>query len=353
MKKITFSVALIALALYQPLKAQITITSADMPAIGDKIVMATDSTPTVTAGGNGANQTWAMSALKTQKVDNMVGMTPAATNYSKYFGPATVAYSHTSSLENFSFYNITATAMDYSGTVLTRNSVTEENVFAPQDQELPLPATYNAKWSVIYRAYDKIVANGFPGYDSSMATVYGIPHDTIDAWGTITTPLGTYNCIRQRDVSIIYDSIYYHSTSSNTWVSLFNIGTPAKFYAYIWYANTLHQPIVELITDSTGKTVSSATWLKSQVTGIEEINSNSTTILFPNPVTTRLTMQVTSPDTRFVKIFDITGRELITATTDNNMAFINTSAFPAGMYLYVTTDKIGNVTDRGKFTVSK
>jgi hypothetical protein len=351
MKKITLLFAVGAL-IYQPLKAQITMTSADMPAIGDKIVIATDSTPTVMAGGKGANQTWAMSALKTQKVDNLVGITPAATNYSKYFGQATVAYSHTSSLEDFSFYNVAASDLQYSGTVLTRNSVTEENVFAPLDNVLPLPATYNSKWGTIYRATDKIVLTGFPGYDSSMATIYSIPHDTIDAWGSITTPLGTYNCLRERDVEVEYDSIYYHSTASNTWVSLFSTGGAIKFYAYVWYANTLHQPLVTLITDSTGK-VASATWLKSQVTGVEEININSTTILFPNPVTTRLVMQVASLDTKYVKVFDMTGREIGAATVDNSMAYINTSAYPAGMYLYVTTDKAGNVTDRGKFTVSK
>lgn len=353
MKKSTLSFTAIAVfASFISVKGQITLTSADAPKSGDTYVLATDSTASsFTIGNAGASQTWNFSALAAQKTDNCTAMAPSATPYQSVYPNATVAVSHSNSLATYVYYTVSSSAESSPGSSVMKNSNTEFDVINPEDKILPFPATYKSHWSGAYRDVDKLAYSSIPGYDSIETVLYIVAYDSIDAWGTITTPLGTFNSLRDNHWETDYDTTYYHTTGGS-WTDLGGFGASFNEYAYIWYANNTHQPLVLASTSSTGA-ISQVQWLKAEVVGINELENNDVARVYPNPAKTLLTMQFSSVQTGYAIVLDVTGKQMDKIDINNSKAELNTSAYANGLYLYQVFDKQGTVMCNGKFSVVK
>ncbi|MBK8723465.1 MAG: hypothetical protein IPL95_14735 [Saprospiraceae bacterium] len=64
MKKLSYITLLMVVLLNKSLTAQITITNASFPAVGDTLNEAVDNSPAVNNGTVGGSQTWDFTALK-------------------------------------------------------------------------------------------------------------------------------------------------------------------------------------------------------------------------------------------------------------------------------------------------
>jgi Secretion system C-terminal sorting domain len=92
------------------------------------------------------------------------------------------------------------------------------------------------------------------------------------------------------------------------------------------------------------------------LTGVPVINSTAianSVLAYPNPASTEITFKMSTGDNRYITILDITGRSLWDAPIYNNQVQLNVTAYPAGIYLYEITNKSGEITGRGKFSVMK
>jgi hypothetical protein len=93
------------------------------------------------------------------------------------------------------------------------------------------------------------------------------------------------------------------------------------------------------------------------LTGDPTVNSvakaDNSVLAYPNPASTEITFKISSGENQFIRISDITGRELSSSLIYNNQVQINVSAYASGIYIYEVFDKSGNAVNRGKFSVVK
>ncbi len=167
-KKPTFFILLLCLIGMSKISmAQITMTSADMPHIGDGLIIVTDANPTMAAGSSGASQAWNFSALHTSSVDTEYMQNPANTKYGTAFPAATVVVTNSQS----SYYEtVGSTLFALVGQV---NFSTLDYLWyvQPQNEILVLPCSFQSQWVQNYLFWNKTAITA-PGYDSLMNVGY-------------------------------------------------------------------------------------------------------------------------------------------------------------------------------------
>jgi hypothetical protein len=201
--------------------AQITITSADSLRSGQCFVYAVMDTvvaANLAIGTPGTNRTWNFSTLRRQ-----VGIPDYTTCFNKvnasmpgaaYFPTATHADPYQGGVI---YYQITNTMMAYLGN--GDLSGAHQRNGKPQ-REITYPMAYGTAFRDTFKRY--ITGNPI---DSSVSN-----HiiTTADAWGSITTPLGTFNAIR---TTTVHDFI--------------RLGDSGKVTTQSWWVNGYARPIVQ------------------------------------------------------------------------------------------------------------
>lgn len=172
--------------------AQISITSDDLLGlIGDIGIVLTDTNDAVAVnvGAAGENQFWDFSTLSIKGITvNNTFKQPSQTSYADSFPQANLlqrfSYGISGDLQGYFFYNIESEFMDYLGNVSENMG---ETYLEREYERTTLPLNYGDSW--ITGEIDT-VSYPLPMYDSTCTT--------IDAWGTITVPAGTFECLRFR-----------------------------------------------------------------------------------------------------------------------------------------------------------
>src|SRR5579872_879793 len=120
MKKIYFSILLLASIAAQPVKAQLTLTkAANEPVIGDNITLQGYDSTSVIPKNIGAGQTWNFSTLSVNTFSQANTYTTVASTPSPALYPsATIAAAEVSgSNTNYEFYQSTASTFEYAGSL--------------------------------------------------------------------------------------------------------------------------------------------------------------------------------------------------------------------------------------------
>tara|TARA_B100000674_G_scaffold44090_1_gene30494 strand:- start:10158 stop:11252 length:1095 start_codon:yes stop_codon:yes gene_type:complete len=335
--------------------AQITINSTDVVDFGERVINGIDATSTVSIGGSGANQTWNFSSLNVDETDTMDFTNPVWYGLDNPFGAQMVIIS---SRDDSSFIYITKTS-----TQLLMNGIKQilgngDTVNIPVNSSiLPFPATYgmSGTWTANFEIFT--VPIGFdpdgpgphPVVDSLKFTRHTDGSSSADAWGDITTPLGTFASLRQNNVEYNVDTTWMYASGqwsviSPTASAVFQI--PPVSYDTVrtvrWWSNdpSARFPVVEFEYDQNGNNNGTVKWLKaSPTTSVAELNT-FTANLYPNP--TEGEINITSDEEiSSVKIFDITGKVVERYNfTHKNTVNINTD-LPAGIYLVKITNASG------------
>ncbi|MGP8214289.1 MAG: T9SS type A sorting domain-containing protein [Bacteroidia bacterium] len=354
MKKITLGFIFTAIAGLS-VSAQITLHQSDLPVANYAYYQGNDTIPTVTQGAAGANQTWNLAAIKDNTTDSLICLNPAETPYASDFPGTNLALTQNGNGgEVFIYANSTASSLTVPGEVYAVSGLTETVKINPVETVIELPATYLSHWKSTYRQVAKYPYST-TGIDSIEEISKTTLDDSIDSWGNVTTPTGTYGSLRVNEISTtLYDSEYYHSTASKTWVFASASGASTPTQSFVWWANGKGINVAEVDLGSVGGTVTGASYLKkSQVAGIDEITDNGKVKVFPNPANTVLNIQTAGYNAGNVKIYDLAGKEMGSTNFGNGRVTINTSDYSDGMYLYIVTDMQGNVLARDKFTVAR
>jgi len=349
MKKITLAMVAVT-ALSFSAKTQITVNTSNMPVVGDKFIWVYDSSGTVTSpGASGASQTWNFNTMNAKSPDTINVVTTGSTPYAAKFPGAGMAFKLSQGTSEYEY--VTTTASDFQFNGVTLYNSTYGQIFYnmnPVWNFYALPATYKTKWGGVYRSIMKTPYAG-TGYDSIGIIEHGIYSDSIDSWGNITTPVGTYNSLRDKHIEKDIDSTMIHSTASHTWVTV-NVSVAHDNF-YSWYSNTADYFIAEVMMDSLDVNVTGVQWLKNAPAGINEITSTSgKTLVFPDPAHDAVNIQLTNGINGNIKIMDMSGRMLENKPFTGRIQ-IETSHYPTGMYFYVITDTSGSIVDKDKFSV--
>ncbi|MCX6234164.1 MAG: T9SS type A sorting domain-containing protein [Bacteroidetes bacterium] len=234
---------------------QITITSDDMLEVGDTIRSSnTLTTGTVDFTLTGEDYTWDFSTLSVlyQQVDTFVSVWSTPLVYQLiFFYPivATVAQKQ-ANFDLIPGLQVTDVYNYYKGS----NSAFWEAGYAFTVNGIPLPLKYDDpdvyyNFPVEYGDVDSsssAYSIGVPGFGFYSTSRHR--KNTVDGWGTLTTPFGTFETLRIKSDLQINDSLY---------IDTLNIGFPINrtLTEYKWMANGFGEPLLQVTQEGLVTTV--------------------------------------------------------------------------------------------------
>jgi hypothetical protein len=338
------------------LSAQITITQSDIAPLYSQIRQANDTTPGVTEGNSGANQTYNLTGLNNQREDTLVFTLPQFTPYGSDFPNANMAVinsnngtpSYSYLLNTSSSLNIEGQASDPFGTGTIPISFDDNEVF------ITFPSTYNTSFVDTAKTYRQFfVGQTIPplGYiDSARVHTHVYKTSVVDGWGPCTTPLNTFNALRQNVKRVQYDTIDIYT--SGFWIpEVYTSMDSSRIYSY--WANGVGYPVAQLVDYQDLGTIISATWIPAlpQIIGVPEFANNINMNVYPNPSAETVTFSSNGSKVAIINILDINGRIIRTANVTSDLTSINISDLASGMYFYQALDTHGAIRDSGKINV--
>lgn len=275
------------------IRAQITITSNDMPNTGDTLRYSMAKASSITAYNfqtTGSNHKWDFSSLQHsgQDVDTFVTVISTPILYYPSFitnanqakkGPKMSL--GTFSLTNvYDFYKKSTNSYTHVGFAATFNSVPIPTLYSSPDYEYRFPLTYGQTDSCNF------------GYNITIPTIFSYKNqskrvNTVDGWGEITTPAGTFQAIRIKSVITSRDSVALDSLP----ISI--PPTTTVRTEYKWLANGYRTPILTAVQPSIGPITVTYLDTYKPISGIE--NSEDKTIFFeawPNPADKNIFLMV-------------------------------------------------------------
>ncbi len=239
--------ALGLLLCWQSLQAQITIAAASGPQVGDTIHRKWDDNPTVVPGAAGAAMVWNFTTVAVSDSNTTRVVTPSATPWSGYFPGANQAM--TSDNVNYVYLNSGTANVVLQGLAgdLLGNGNNLQVPFAPTPVIQQYPIAFGNTFMDNYGFDVTTSGNTWAVYQIRMKRLSEV-RDTIDAWGEVTTPIGTYNCLRHKHIDYSLDTVWIKLLFFSPW-TIYSID-PDTTVSYSWLGEESGLPIAELTLDS-------------------------------------------------------------------------------------------------------
>ncbi|MDP2422758.1 MAG: T9SS type A sorting domain-containing protein [Bacteroidales bacterium] len=292
--------------------SQIIVNQNDMPVAGDTLRLSTVLVPSgINFQQAGANITWDFSSLQAsiQRVDTFKTVSSVPLFYQIVFN-ATVANlaSPMPSIDFipgllltdiYEFYRKTSVAYAMAGMGVTFNG-------------LPLPMKYDNpdiwyRFPVTYLSTDSSTSTfslGFPGV--GLYATYRKRVNYVDAWGTVKTPYGIFQCMRIKSYLTTRDSIYVDSLAAGQSLN-------RQIVEYKWLAIGMKVPVIQINEEGLAITATYRDSLRMFV-GVPDIYLPARHVnIFPNPAVDQITVSFVQQQAGMVQVclFDLTGRRLL------------------------------------------
>ncbi len=310
------------------LKAQITITQNDLPSVNDTLHFKTGTISNFDPNITGANQTWDFSQLtfSNERADTIISVTstPLVYNVIFNFTIANLAYINqsppslgagTTVSDYYDFYKKGSSYYRKAGFGATINNVQTPVRYDNPELYFALPLTYGTSDSSISTYGLTIPSYGYYGQTINRK------HEA-DGWGTIITPIGTYDAIRVKETVNIIDTIYSESFGFG-----YNINRPAS-YEYYWLSNGLKSHVTKITKNGMAYTIeihyNPATYVNSNI--IDNI------FLFPNPVRENLNINSLPEGTKNIILVNALGQTVISRESTESNFNLDLSQLPNGIY---------------------
>jgi PKD repeat protein len=224
MKKIYILISMAALSGVL-VEAQITIKSADLPSNKDKEIFYSTSNDTISYAQTDTNYFWDYSYLKAAANDTVKFQDPSSRSllFFAFYGNVTDRIYSGQFANNYGFFSNTSTSYSLKGVDYGNQKL--------------LAVNFN-KADVLYKfplAYGNVDSSNYSGSSTLVVKVkvIGKRVNTVDGWGKIKTPFGTFSCIR----------IKSEITESDT---VAGFGFPANRTEYKWLAKGGKIPILQV-----------------------------------------------------------------------------------------------------------
>jgi hypothetical protein len=333
------------------LTAQITINVNDLANPGDTVLVGISTQyTTVDFASTGPNYYWDFSYLtaNTQRIDTFFDVSSASVLYqlsfNNFLSPNYQADYYQKVLNN-NLPSIPGGGVSIDKPVVfTKNSSSKsENVgigVEVNGVEIPVradtidiayqfPMTYNTNW--ISRSYLNMDMN--PAFNAIFVR-HQLRDATVDGWGSITTPFGTFDAVRVKSILTYTDSIQIDLTGTGNPV-WFAIPTPQDI-EYTWWTNNNKIPILKMIVRAN---VATSIEFRDKVStvSLKSDNFNHDVIVFPNPAQQYLTLSMPVSKNNNYQIFDLTGKLILTGQATSQNTNIDVSHLQKGVYMIKIT----------------
>lgn len=357
MKKLLLTTtAIVALTIIAT--AQITVTTADIASPTKIIYQANDTMPTVSEGSFGISQTWNMSALNTHTTDTMTFISYAWAPNSNFSSSNLVAkqgwqnnYVYLTNASSGLTVQGSSGIADFGGGPMVLNQIN-----TPSENVMNFPGMYLTTFTNNYTTNTDFFLGFDPGIGFVIDSVKqrSIVKKTVlvDAWGSLTTPLGTFNVLRAEETTVRHDTTDAEVPAFGGWQ--YNVDVTAdSTTGYSWWANGVGFPLVSIQLDSLSNIKQTQWLLALPAVGINEQANATVVMVFPNPAQNQINFTVESSKVTAIQVMDITGRMIDFIVTSEDNVSINTSLYANGVYTYALVGKDNAILNRGKFTIAK
>jgi len=339
--------------------AQISITSADMPVANEVYPISTTIDQwSIDVTQTGSNHIWDFSFLTrvSQLLDTTFEVQDTPTAYQFFFNNNFVYPAHVAQfarrgqdLDLFGFLTITNVFDFFS----TSNNKYKNVGYGARINGFP-NSVRNQPVDTIYKFP---LTDGTPVYGSYSVSLVNIPtilyyrqqktmsNATVDGWGSITTPLGTFDCIRVKMTIDIRDSL---SMDVGGFPLNFGVNRPTETQ-YHWLANGKHVPVLQINT-SFG-VITTIRYLDTIANLSVEENRVLPIVAYPNPVSDILLVEH-SREGGWIELYDMNGKKIHTQnfTSGTDVSYVNVHTYPAGNY--IVRMQSGKEFRTGKITVT-
>jgi len=344
MKKILLSTVAVGTILAST--AQITVTNSNVASIGDVIVQNYDTIPSISVPATGASQSWDYSTgLVAHEEDTMAFLNPLWTTNASFFPTSNLAAEmdgNTIYLENdANGLRVIGMAGDIFGTG------TEKQIYInPADEILQFPATYNDSYTT--NSVQRIMLLGSeigqPLVDSLIMMDYTTKIVSIDGYGTVVTPLGSFDAILVNETRNSTDSTWTYVSGLET---LVDDGEGTEYTSSFWTDDaSAGFPLMDIRHDNAGN-VEEVSWLKvSPFVSVEEFENGFS--LYPNPTAREINIQGDFENAS-IEIIDVTGRVIFNDSGKSGFYSRDVSSLSNGYYLINVKDENGNSISVQKF----
>lgn len=270
-----------------------------MPSVNDIFIYSNTidiqgNDPTLT----GANYTWDYSNLgyDTQSSDTLVSVTSTPIAYQFYFNNV-VLYNNWKAnyaikgqafgipsavtIDNvFNFFKVTTSEFSNVGFGANINGIPSSTRRNPIDVEYSFPLNYtNTHQS---SSEFGVSVPSFGHYGQSMVRT-----DTVDGYGTLITPFGTFDCLRVKSILNKTDTTYLDAIGFGSLVP-----RPEEV-EYKWLTNNGGVPVLKITTNAGN--VSNIQYQDSaRIIGVNENEMLSNINFFPNPTTDYISVNILS-----------------------------------------------------------
>lgn len=334
--------------------AQITVDNTDMPVMNDSFRISLSATigaqdPALTD----TNYFWNFSDLSatSQRVDRYVGVGTTPLGYQLFFNNGITYPSHFSSYavagqdfslgtiaveKVFNFYKNSSTEYSHTGFGAEIQGLPASVRNVPVDRLYAFPLNYQNTDSTYSEFGIPVPGLGYYGQ-----RYYRL--DTVDGWGTVQTPFGTFNALRVKSTVYRTDTTYITATSGG-----FTFPRQPEV-EYKWLAKGMGIPVVEIIDRQGTYEIEYLDSVRAvpQVAVEERPNQLMDFRISPNPARGLFVYKYDLTDGADVelKLYDLTGKVILNRTEKGtrgaNMNFITLPRFLVSPGLYLVEITVG------------
>ncbi|MCD6065587.1 MAG: hypothetical protein K0S33_413 [Bacteroidetes bacterium] len=327
--------------------AQITITQADIALPGNTMYRGIDTTFTENPiGPAGSNVIWDFSGLLDDQADTVYFVDPATLPNGGQFPSANLGIIITGqgtayAINDAASLRIIGQEANFQG----QNIAASTN---PAELITKFPATFISNWTNNpVTASPAIPIAIFPGFDSARVTISKSKNVIVDAWGSLTTPMGTFNVIRQKEDVTTDQDVEAHSSFLG-WNSVQN--TSEHIISYYYWANGIGFPVMQ--ADSLDDGTVNVTWLIMPPVGIKEATAKQDARVFPNPANESVYIMLDENNGVTIAVYDVQGKLVQQTEAKGAIAQLNTIDLEKGLYTYKVSSSKGLVST-GKFVIAR
>lgn len=339
MKKL-FTLFAIAFIFSFAAKSQITIDEWDMAQPLTKYIQYDDSIPNILIqpGNPGANQTWDFSLLQHHTTDTFVFTNSQWTPYGSSFTNSNLCMMKISTDTNYTYLKTNADSMVILGQAVkfmgSANSIIVN--INPTQKLADFSSTYQSSFTntskfkvVVY--YGQVVSG--ITIDSIKVKETTTTTSIFDAWGNLTTSLGTYNCLRANIQQITNDSIW--ALAFGNWIDMTatygGIDTSKK---YSWWAKNIGFVVAELNVDPVTDSVLGGKHLGVPPLpgSVQEFSDAGQVSIYPNPANDNVVVNSTNSIYN-IEISNTIGEIVKSQNLNCTAGIINVSDLNKGIYI--------------------
>ncbi len=373
--------------------AQITITNAYFPSVGDTLRYAAQANPSPTAPlvtPPGGNQQWDYSALKANQTSQTVYLSAASGNNAATFAGADLLVR--AGLGNESYYNVTNTQFEFMGFVggaavpFVPNAIGR---YTPALIERRAPLSYGdthgqtSNLTIPFSVkdlppfFDSILAS-IPGanlIDSVRIRVRVQNADTVDAWGELKIPNAKeyLPVLRQKRVTKTRNVVEARIGSPlPLWIDItaFLGNTPFggfsgadSFVVYRFLSNTHKEELLTITTNFTGDSIRTVRFKNlslsvSVLPDLADAPGTASVRALPNPAVDKVRFECNNlpADEYTIKLFNIVGQVVWKETfqaSGKRIIPLDLDNFNKGTYLYSLSNRKGEIIGTKRLIVLK